>query len=504
MRVLLLSTYELGHQPLGIAGPAAALEASGHLTRGVDLAVSDLPAETLKWANAVAISIPMHTATLLALEAVASVRSQRPAIPVAWHGLYAPALVGNDLVLPDDLLVAGDAVPAVLAWLESLSGEQASGSGGQNPVEAGGQNPVEAGGQNPVEAGESPATGGGTVLIALGPPRSIGPASRPLRRDLLPLAGYARLLHQNREVVAASVEASRGCNHRCRHCPVASIYHGRSRPVETEAVLDDIAQVVVAGAGHVSFADPDFLNRPRHALDVARRLHEAFPSVTFDATVKVEHILAHREVWPELAASGLIFIVSAFESVDDRVLTLLDKGHTAEDEATALEVVRTAGIELRPSWLPFTPWTSLASVGALLQFSADQDLVWSTDPVQYSIRLLLPTGSLLLERPDEVLAQSLRGVGGGSTKWVAASRGLDDLQLAVAARAEAADDEPIDVTFSAIWDLARRAGAPLAATPPQPSVAAWLPPAQRPRLSESWFCCAEPTGAQLRRLGVPS
>jgi hypothetical protein len=503
MRVLLLSTYELGHQPLGIAGPAAALEASGHMTRGVDLAVSDLPAETLKWADAVAISIPMHTATLLALEAVSAVRSQRPAIPVAWHGLYAPVLAGNDLVLPDDLLVAGDAVPAVLAWLESLSGEQASRNREQAPATAW-QGTIEAGGRGTAEAGESPGTVGGTVLIELGPPRSIGPASRPLRRDLLPLAGYARLLHQSREVVAASVEASRGCNHRCRHCPVASIYHGRSRPVETEAVLDDIAQVVAAGAGHISFADPDFLNRPRHALDVARRLHGAFPSVTFDATVKVEHILAHREVWPELAASGLIFIVSAFESVDDRVLTLLVKGHTAEDEATALEIVRAAGTELRPSWLPFTPWTSLASVGALLQFSADQDLVWSTDPVQYSIRLLLPTGSLLVERPDEVLAQSLRGVGGGSTKWVAPSRGLDDLQLAIAARAEAAGDEPIDVTFSAIWDLARRAGAPLAAAPPQPSVAPWLAPAQRPRLSESWFCCAEPTGAQLRRLGVPS
>jgi hypothetical protein len=87
---------------------------------------------------------------------------------------------------------------------------------------------------------------------------------------------------------------------------------------------------------------------------------------------------------------------------------------------------------------------------------------------------------------------------------VAASAALDDLQLAIAARAEAAEDESVDVTFAAIWDLARRSGARLDAAPPQSRVPPWLAPAERPRLSESWFCCAEPTGAQLRRLAVLS
>jgi Radical SAM superfamily len=491
MRVLLLSTYELGHQPLGIAGPAAALEASGHATLGVDLASSDLSIETLEWADAAAISIPMHTATRLALEAVALVRSRRPSMPVAWHGLYAPVLAGSHLILPGDLLVAGDPVPALLRWLDSMPADEArSPTSGVSAGEHGG--------------GAPGVTPGARVLIELGAPRSTSPSHRPLRRDLPPLAGYARLKIGDRETVAASVEASRGCNHSCRHCPVAAVYRGRSRPVDVDAVLDDVSQVVAAGAGHISFADPDFLNRPRHALEVARQLHDAFPGLTFDATVKVEHIVRHRALWPDLAGAGLIFVVSAFESVDDRILALLDKGHSCRDEALALEIVRAAGVELRPSWLPFTPWTSLGSIAALLEFAAGQDLIWSTDPVQYSIRLLLPTGSLLLEQGDETLARSIQGDEAGSTTWVAESEGVDDLQLAVAARAEAAGDESTDVTFAAIWGLARAAGAPLAAAPPQPSVPPWLAPAERPRLTESWFCCAEPTSAQKRRLGVPS
>jgi len=308
------------------------------------------------------------------------------------------------------------------------------------------------------------------------------------------------------KVVTASVESSRGCNHRCRHCPVASVYDGRSRPLSVAAVLADVAQVVAAGAGHINFADPDFLNRPRHAIEVAREMHGAFPSLTFDATVKVEHILRHETVWPGLASAGLIFVVSAFESVDDRVLALLDKGHTAADEASALQLVRRAGIELRPSWLPFTPWTTLESLGRLLQFSAEQDLVASTDPVQYSIRLLLPRGSLLLDDPDAELSRCLTGDwgDGGSAEWAAPMAHLDDLQLTVAARAEESAGDPFEVAFARIWDLVRSAGAPLAESPPASTVASWLPAAERPRLTESWFCCAEPTGAQLRRLRVPS
>ncbi|MGA2209057.1 MAG: radical SAM protein [Acidimicrobiales bacterium] len=479
MRVLLLSTYELGHQPLGIAAPAAALEAAGHETRGVDLSMSELAGDSLDWAEAVAISIPMHTATRLGLEAIAAVRSVRPDLPVAWHGLYAPVLADNDLVRPRDLLVAGEAIPALLAWLRSTESERTGSVGAQE-------------------------TGAARVLIELGPARPARSGLRPLRRDLPPLEGYARLKVGGREITTASVAASTGCNHRCRHCPVAPIYQGRSRPVDATSVMDDIAQVVEAGAGHVSFADPDFLNRPAHALDVAGRLHAEFPALTFDATVKVEHIIRHPDVWPELRRAGLLFVVSAFESVDDAVLQRLDKGHVVADEAVALDRVRSAGIELRPSWLPFTPWTTLDSVASLLQFVAEQDLIWSTDPVQYSIRLLLPSGSLLLDEPDDTLLRSLGAVVDGNTEWASMSPGIDDLQVSIANCAEAAGDDPPDVAFAAIWELARTAGVPLPPTPPPPSVRPWLPGPERPRLTESWFCCAEPTGAQLQRLRVPS
>ena len=95
-------------------------------------------------------------------------------------------------------------------------------------------------------------------------------------------------------------------------------------------------------------------------------------------------------------------MVSAFESLNDATLDRLDKGHTADDAAHAVKLLRTHGIDVRPSFLPFTPWTTRDDIVDLLEFAYADDLVGSIDPVQYTIRLLLPEGSLLLDHPDLV------------------------------------------------------------------------------------------------------
>jgi radical SAM superfamily enzyme YgiQ (UPF0313 family) len=480
VKVLLVATYELGHQPAGLAALAGPLLAAGH-----DVAVVDLAAEPFRpnWgegADAVVFSVPMHTATALALELARSLRpagcSARPRLGFA--GLYAPVLEGHPLLGPHDLLVAGEAARTVLDWL------------GRKPASSG-----------PPEQ-----------VIELGPARL--PASAPPDRRLLaPLERYATYLAPGREpVLTASVETTRGCNHSCRHCPVASVYRGRSRVVPIESVVADVAQAVELGAGHVSFADPDFLNRPRHAMGVARALHERFGELSFDATIKVEHLLRHAGLLSELRALGLEVVVSAFESTDDAVLALLRKGHTAAAEIEAVRVTRAAGIELRPSWLPFTPWTTPQSLAALLELSARADLVGSTDAVQYTIRLLLPRGSLLLDQPDPVLQAAIeraRRAGAatsfGSAAWLHADATLEQLQqemVAVVERAGAeclaAASEPARL-FGELWELGRAAGLPLASEPldPEPGLCHRLPAGSRPRLSESWFCCAEPTSRQL-------
>jgi hypothetical protein len=194
-------------------------------------------------------------------------------------------------------------------------------------------------------------------------------------------------------------------------------------------------------------------------------------------------------------------VVSAVESTDAEVLRVLDKGHSHADTVAALALLRSHGIEMRPSLLPFTPWSTLPSYLDLLDFVAASDLVESVDPVQLSIRLLLPEGSLLLDRPE--MRPHLTGsLDAGGHAWRHPDPLMDGLAAAVAVLVAGATDAGEDprLTHGRVRDLAAgaaaTAGISWSAVPPPVAGSPGPPAAERPRLSEPWFCCAEPTAAQ--------
>jgi hypothetical protein len=195
-------------------------------------------------------------------------------------------------------------------------------------------------------------------------------------------------------------EASRGCKHLCRHCPIVPVYHGAFRIVDRDVVLEDIRQQVEVGAQHITFGDPDFFNGPTHALTIVEALHREFPQLTYDVTIKIEHLLQQARNLMALRDAGCLFVTSAVESVDDAVLERLDKHHTRADFLRAVQMFREAGLVLQPTFVAFTPWTTLEGYRDLLEVIRENDLVESVAPIQLAIRLLIPAGSRLLELPE--------------------------------------------------------------------------------------------------------
>ncbi len=462
MRVLLISTYELGHQPVHVASPAAALRRRGHDVAALDLSVQPWDPELVAWAGAVAFSVPMHTAMRLALAAATAARHQRPELPVCFYGLYAAVSADATLRAVADRVIAGEYEPALLAWVDGL----------------------------PARGAASPAPAADTrPIVHLGRSDFDVPA-----RDLLPpLERYAHLAMDGEERLVGAVEASHGCASRCRHCPVPTVYDGRIRVVGPEVVVADIAQLVAAGARHITFADPDFLNGVHHSRRVVAAMHERFPELTFDCTTKVELILRHRGLWGSMAAAGCLFVVSALESVNDAILARLEKGHTAAQAAEAIGVLRDHGIEVRPSFLPFTPWTTPADLVDLVDFVAAHDLIANVDPVQYTIRLLVPEGSLLVDHPDMAPHLGAYDAERLSYSWTAADRRVDELQAQLAEQVQAGLDagEPAASLYLAVSRAVRQAadpGAAGAADPGEGELIAAGSTQGRPRLTEPWFC----------------
>jgi radical SAM superfamily enzyme YgiQ (UPF0313 family) len=456
VRTLLISTYELGHQPLHVAKATGALLAAGHEVRCVDVSIDALDVDDVDWADRVAFSVPMHTAMRLALRAAGTIRARRPELPLCFYGVYAKASRDLSFRWSVDAVIAGEYETGLVAWVN----------------------------------GEDQGTAIQLARVAVRVPA----------RHLLPsLDRYTKLVVDGEERLVGSVEASRGCSHRCRHCPVPVVYDGRVRPVEVTAVVSDVDQLVEAGARHVSFADPDFLNAPLHARRVVAAMHERHPNLTFDCTTKVEHIVRHPDVLPELAEAGCAFIVSAFESTNDTILDYLDKGHSVADASKAIVSLREHGIEVRPSWLPFTPWTTLDDLIDLIDFVVSHDLVVNVDPVQYTVRLLLPEGSLLLDRAAIEPHLGHYDAERLSWTWSHPDPKVDRLQWELAALVEARIGQGASATFGEIDTLIRSWSTDRAAAPTLGAVSKGAV-GDRAHLTEPWFCCSEPTEVQMKSL----
>ncbi len=358
VRVVLISTYDLGRQPFGLASPAAWLRAEGHEVTTADLSRQPPPLEAVSAADWIAFHLPMHTATRLAIPQIEAVRQLNPAAIICCYGLYAP--VNEEMLRAMGVThIIGGEFERALAELVSGRAETAL------PV----------------------------ILDRL-------PFVTPDRSTLPLLARYAGLMQGGERKVVGYTEASRGCKHLCRHCPIVPVYEGRFRVVQREVVLADVRQQVAAGARHITFGDPDFLNGPGHARAIVEAFHAEFPGVTYDATIKVEHLLNHRELLPILAQTGCLFITSAVESIDDRVLERLAKGHTRAGFVEALALTREHGLTMVPTFVAFTPWTTRDGYLELLRAVRDLDLTASVSPIQLAIRLLIPAGSKLLELDD--------------------------------------------------------------------------------------------------------
>jgi hypothetical protein len=419
----------------------------------LDLAVQRLDDEAIQAADLIAFYVPMHTATRLASALISRIKALNPRAHLCYYGLYAPVNEGFLRSLGAETILGGEFEAALVSLLARLP-EGASRVGQPEPV------------------------------ISLARQKFLVPD----RGDLVSLSRYASLILNGEKRTVGYTEASRGCKHLCRHCPVVPVYGGQFRVVQREVVLEDIRRQVAAGAEHIAFGDPDFWNGIGHSLAIVRALHQEFPHLTYDVTIKIEHLRKHAEHLSTLRDTGCLFVTSAVESLDDHVLALLEKGHTRSDFEEVVRLFREVGLTLAPTFVAFTPWISLEGYRDLLASLVELDLVEHVAPIQLAIRLLIPAGSRLLELPE--VRDLVQGFDEAllSHGWRHPDPRVDRLQsdLQELVRQEEAGGSNRREIFGQSWLLAEQAaGKP------------WRRPIERPRgpartpipyMSEPWYC----------------
>jgi radical SAM superfamily enzyme YgiQ (UPF0313 family) len=470
MNIVLISTYELGRQPFGLASPVAWLRARSHSVTRLDLSREAVDEPAIRAADLVAFYVPMHTATRLAAGLITPIREMNPLAHICFYGLYAPVNEEYLRGLGVGTILGGEfeeGLASLAARLELSAGNHHGEAVQPEPV------------------------------ISLARQKFLVPD----RAGMPELAKYARVVMPGGEQrIAGSTEATRGCKHLCRHCPIVPVYNGAFRVVERKVVLADIRQQVATGARHITFGDPDFFNGPAHALSIVEAMHREFPELSYDVTIKIEHLRKHDAHLSKLRETGCLFVISAVESVDDEVLEKFDKGHTRADFLAVAARFRELGMTLLPTFVPFTPWTTLEGYNDLLDVIAQQGLCENVAPIQLAIRLLIPAGSRLLELPE------VRGMVGPFDSaalifpWKHEDTRVDALCREISELVQRG--EKLKLSRTEIFLHIRRAARAAAGKSELPG----LPRLQMkstpvPFLDEPWYCCAEPMNDQFVSLG---
>jgi radical SAM superfamily enzyme YgiQ (UPF0313 family) len=402
----------------------------------------------------------MHTAARIAVETARSVRELNPEAHLCFYGLYAA--MNEDFLrsLGAQTVLGGEFEEGLLSLYRRL------------------------------ERGESPQAGSEQQepLVSLAKLQFVVPD----RSGLPALEEYARVqLPSGEQRTVGYTEATRGCKHLCRHCPIVPVYGGRFRIVQRDVVLEDIRAQVARGAQHITFGDPDFFNGPTHAIKIVEELHREFPELTYDVTIKVQHLLKQTELLPRLRDTGCLFVTCAVESVENKILERFDKHHTAEDFIEAVGLFHRIGLTMNPTFVTFNPWTTVEGYTRFLALIAELDLIENVSPIQYAIRLLIPQGSRILELPE---VQELVGeydAASLSYPWEHPDPAVDRLFVDVLALVKDATARRASRSsvFAEAWRVAQ-GYLPAAVATPEPPIdeATLVAPATLPYLTEPWYC----------------
>ncbi len=470
MNILLISTYELGRQPFGLASSAAWLRAREHDVSCLDLTREALDEVAILVADLISFYVPMHTATRLAAGLVPKIREMNTRAHICFYGLYAPVNEEYLRGLGVGTILGGEFEEGLVSLASRLQHGAANGNGSRKQ-------------QEPV--------------ISLARQKFLVPD----RAGMLEPAKYASVVMPGGEHrVAGSTEATRGCKHLCRHCPIVPVYNGAFRVVDREIVLEDIRRQVASGARHITFGDPDFFNGPAHSISIVEAMHREFPELTYDVTVKIEHLRKHDALLTALRDTGCLFVTSAVESVDDAVLDKFDKGHTRADFFAVVARFRELGMTLLPTFVPFTPWTTLEGYTDLLDVLAEQGLSENAAPIQLAIRLLIPAGSLLLELPEVSAMVGPFDSAALVFPWKHEDARVDALACEISQLVQRGDG--LNLSRTEIFSHIRRAAHAAAGNRAPNGIAlSGMKGAPVPYLDEPWYCCAEPMDVQFVSIG---
>lgn len=442
MKILLTSFYDLGKQPKIIAEIVDRYNSSEIDFDFFDFSVEDQNIDLENY-DVLGIYAPMHTATILSIEYI---KDKKLPNKMFTFGLYGSVLEDFN---------------SSIRYIKDIESDELA------------------------------------LFLEINDDHQFSLKNNIPNRQIFPdISNYAHLVDGSNNLIAGSVETTYGCKHSCTHCPVPISFNGSFKTYSLEKIVSDVENQVKQGAKHISFNDPDFFNGPIHALKILESLNEKFPSITYDSTIKVEHIIKYKKYFKELSSLNMVFVISAFETTNDLVLSILEKNHTSNDLNNSIEISQDFGIDIRPTWMPFSPWTELNDLSNIVKLIEKYELRETVDPIQLTIKLLIPKHSLIIKKPEINKYLGNYEKNSLSFKWEYENNDVEKLQSSLFDFILNNSELDEHKQYLGMVNIIEKC------TDTKLLTNSSYDFKNVPKLSETWFCCAEPSKIQLDRIKI--
>jgi anaerobic magnesium-protoporphyrin IX monomethyl ester cyclase len=326
------------HPPLSVLYPGATLRRCRYSVRIIDQRVEpawrrELTTELRSRPLCLGISAMTGRQIHWGMAAARLAREARSDVPIVWGGVHASLLpaqtVASDAV---DYVVAGEAegiLPAFVRHIEARGDARAPAGVVSNPQ-------------------QTPAPSTPPDLDALPFPAY----------DLIDVSKYRQRRVRGRS--SFPLLTSRGCPESCAFCYNGIYHHRRWRCESPEKTLEHIALIHTNfGRSTVDVQDDNFFVSTSRVERLCTLVLQRGLRTTFKATCRVDHVLGWDQTFVELLRkAGVTTLFIGAESGSDRMLELLNKGHTVADVVRCNRKLSRAGIAPRYSFMAGFPGES--------------------------------------------------------------------------------------------------------------------------------------------------
>ena len=194
----------------------------------------------------------------------------------------------------------------------------------------------------------------------------------PARHLLPPLSAYSPTPASLRRRPLGVMITSRGCPSNCTFCDRA-IFGSTYRMRSAGNVLDEVEELINKyGAREIRFFDDCMTLNKRRIFEICDEFEKRKINIPWTCLTKVNAVT--KEMLDRMKQVGCWQVLYGLESGDPRMLKLLNKGTTVEQNKKAIRWAKEVGLSVRGDFIVGTPGDTLGSMEKTLDFAVKMNL----------------------------------------------------------------------------------------------------------------------------------